>query len=51
MTGEDLYNMYVREMEVRGTGLDDWDDLDDMEQFAWDAVAERLTEKLEKKDV
>lgn len=39
MSGEDLYEIYRRSLQTDWVEVDDWDDLDDEEQRAWNAVA------------
>lgn len=49
MTGIELYEMYYSEMRNQGIGMDGWDELEPSDRDAWDAVAEQVQLKPEKK--
>lgn len=42
MSGEDLYNEYARLHYLRGSLVDAWDELDDMEKDIWDELANQM---------
>lgn len=43
MTGRKLYDRYVIEMADQNIAVDEWDDLPEAEQRAWDVLAEWLS--------
>lgn len=42
MTGRELYEMYADAMCKQNTGVDEWGDLEERDQLAWDAVAQQV---------
>lgn len=42
MTGEELYALFTEGMARQSCGVDEWDDLDPMDQEAWQYVADNL---------
>lgn len=46
MTGEDLYNLWVEAMGLQGIRIDeDWSQVDDAEQAAWEDVAKQVVSR------
>lgn len=40
--GEKLYEMYMNAQNVRGVGIDTWDELPGVEQECWDSLGQDL---------
>lgn len=45
MTGEELYNRYRAELAERGVGTDSWNELNETDRQAWDAVGKEIQPK------
>lgn len=43
--GEALYLLYIEAMGDQGVGIDEWYDLGEKEQRAWERLAEQVTVK------
>ena len=46
ITGEQLYAMQAEEFDLRGVGVDDWEQLTGTDRDVWDAMAERLGDRV-----
>lgn len=42
MSGEELYIMYLDAMNDEGVGVDEWQDLEESDKAAWNAIASKV---------
>jgi len=42
VSGRQLYEMYADEMAEQGCDVDAWDDIEDIDKAAWNALAARV---------